>query len=153
MERREIDEEKKKEVQAFTARATIGMIIVVGLYLAYGILTKNLNILIFEILLGIFILGSTALTDVVEPKRLGMLDQMTIGQRSGYQKILLMDLVGVAALLYWLLGMNSEDGSTSILPIVIYFLAMQMKRKFRPEFEGTVDDAEPEQTEEQKKDE
>ena len=153
MERREIDEEKKKEVQAFTARATIGMIIVVGLYLAYGILTKNLNILIFEILLGIFILGYTALTDVVEPKRLGMLDQMTIGQRSGYQKILLMDLVGVAALLYWLMGMNSEEGSTSLLPIVIYFLAMQMKRKFRPEFEGTLDEEETEQIEEQKKDE
>ena len=153
MEKREIDEEKKKSAQAFTARATIGMIIVVGLYLAYGLITKNMNILVFEILLGIFIVAYTALTDIVEPKRLGMLEQMTTGQRSGYQKILLADLIGVAALLYWLMGMNNEEGSTSLLPVVIYFLAMQMKRKFRPEFEGTLDDEETEQIEEQKKDE
>lgn len=153
MGKRETDEEKKKSVQAFTVRATIGMIIAVGLYLAYGLSTNNMNILVFEILLGIFIVAYTALTDVVEPKRLGMLDQMTIGQRSGYQKILLADLIGVVALLYWLLGMNNEEGSASLLPVVIYFLAMQVKRKFRPEFEGTLDGEETEQIEEQKKDE
>ena len=159
MEKREIDEEKKKSIQSFTMKIVIGMIVVIAIYLVYAFATDSLNIIIFEILLGAFIIIYTLLTDVYEPRQLGMFENMTIGQREGLTKIVVTDIVGVGALIYWILGMSSED-SNSILPVVIYFLAMQMKRKFRLEFEGTADDEETEepeqiegQTEEQKKDE
>lgn len=137
MARREIDPEKKKEAQSFTMKVILAITAVLLLYVAYALITKNMNIIIFEILLGIFIVGYTLLTDVVEPYRLGMFKEMTIGQRSGLMKILALDVVGVGALLYYVMGMNNEANSGMLFPVLIYFLCMQMKRKFRPEFEGT----------------
>ena len=43
--------------------------------------------------------------------------------------------------------MSSDDGE-SPMPVLIYFLAAQMKRKFRPEFEGTADEEDEEAEEE-----
>ena len=47
----------------------------------YGIATKRLNSLVFEVLLGIFVIGYSFLNDVAEPYRLGMLQGMTFGRR------------------------------------------------------------------------
>ena len=139
MEKREIDPAKKKEVQRTSVIIVLAMTAVIAAYLIYTLVTKNLNIVLFEIMLSIFVVTYTVLNDVVEPKRLGLLDNMTIGQRDAYMKIIVLDVVGIGGLLYWIAGMSSEDGE-SLLPVLIYFLAAQMKRKFRPEFEGTAEE-------------
>ena len=61
--------------------------------------------------------------------------------------MMLMDVIGAGALLYWISGINSEAGSDILFPFLIYFLTAQMKRKYRAEFEGIVENEEPEETE------
>lgn len=145
MEKRAIDPEKRKEVQRTTTRIIIGITAVIVLYVAYALLTKNLNIAIFEVLLIAFVLAYTVLNDIVEPLRLGIFKEMTVGQKSGFMKIILLDVVGIGAVLYWLLSMGvEENANSSIFPLLIYFLTIQMKRKFRPEFEGTEEEEQQE---------
>ena len=135
----EITEEmkaKKKAAQRLTTGIIIGMTVIVLGYVAYALVTNNINMRIFEALLGIFVIGYLALSDVVEPWLTGLLKDMTHMRKTAYLKILGLDVVGAGALLYWIVGMGSEAGNNLLIPILIYFLANQMKRKLRPEFEG-----------------
>ena len=135
----EITEEmkaKKKAAQRLTTGIIIGMTVIVLGYVAYALVTKNINMRIFEALLGIFVIGYLALSDVVEPWLTGLLKDMTHMRKTAYLKILGLDVVGAGALLYWIVGMGSEAGNNLLIPVLIYFLANQMKRKLRPEFEG-----------------
>ena len=82
------------------------------------------------------------LNDFVEPYRLGIFKEMTVGQKNGFMKILVLDAVGIGAVLYWIVGMgNAENVNNSIFPLLHH---AQWKRKFRPEFEGTDEEREGE---------
>ena len=136
MENTEEMKAKKKAAQRLTTGIIIGMTVVVLGYVAYALVTKNINMQIFEVLLGIFVIGYLVLSDVVEPWLTGLLKDMTQMRKTAYLKILGLDVVGAGALLYWIVGMDSEAGNNLLIPVLVYFLANQMKRKLRPEFEG-----------------
>ena len=138
MEKRIITPEKRKEVGRLTTRVIIGITAVIVLYVAYALIAKNMNVMVFEFLLTVFVVAYAVLNDIVEPYRLGVFENMTVGQRRGILKILALEVVGVGAVLYWIMGIGAEENTGgSILPLVIYIVTVQMKRKFRPEFEGT----------------
>ena len=146
----EITEEmkaKKKAAQRLTTGIIIGMTVIVLGYVAYALVTNNINMRIFEALLGIFVIGYLALSDVVEPWLTGLLKDMTHMRKTAYLKILGLDVVGAGALLYWIVGMDSEAGNNLLIPVLVYFLANQMKRKLRPEFEGITEKILKEQAE------
>ena len=136
MENTEEMKAKKKAAQRLTTGIIIGMTVVVLGYVAYALVTKNINMQIFEVLLGIFVIGYLVLSDVVEPWLTGLLKDMTQMRKTAYLKILGLDVVGAGALLYWIVGMDSEAGNNLLIPVLVYFLANQMKRKLRQEFEG-----------------
>ena len=136
MENTEEMKAKKKAAQRLTTGIIIGMTVVVLGYVAYALVTKNINMQIFEVLLGLFVIGYLVLSDVVEPWLTGLLQDMTQMRKTAYLKILGLDVVGAGALLYWIVGMDSEAGNNLLIPVLVYFLANQMKRKLRPEFEG-----------------
>lgn len=136
MENTEEMKAKKKAAQRMTTGIIIGMTVIVLGYVAYALVTKNINMRIFEVLLGIFVIGYLVLSDVVEPWLTGLLKDMTQMRKTAYLKILGLDVVGAGALLYWIVGMGSEAGNNLLIPVLVYFLANQMKRKLRPEFEG-----------------
>ena len=128
--------ENTEAAQRMTTGIIIGMTVIVLGYVAYALVTKNINMRIFEVLLGIFVIGYLVLSDVVEPWLTGLLKDMTQMRKTAYLKILGLDVVGAGALLYWIVGMGSEAGNNLLIPVLVYFLANQMKRKLRPEFEG-----------------
>lgn len=136
MENTEEMKAKKKAAQRLTTGIIIGMTVIVLGYVAYALVTKNINMQIFEVLLGIFVIGYLVLSDVMEPWLTGLLKNMTQMRKTAYLKILGLDVVGAGALLYWIVGMGSEAGNNLLIPVLVYFLANQMKRKLRPEFEG-----------------
>ena len=137
MEKQNDENQHKKAVQKQTMILLAVMTGVIFAYVIYGLVTKSINMLIFEVLLGAFVILYLVMTDVVEPWRLGMFQNLSEERRAGYVKMMLMDAVGAGALLYWIIGMNSETGSNNILfPLLIYFLSSQIKRKYRAEFEG-----------------
>lgn len=138
MERRVIDPEKRRQVQRTTARAVVGITLVIGAYVLYAMITKNLNVIVFQAMLMAFVVAYAILNDFVEPYRLGIFEGMTVGQKSGFMKILALDVVGIGAVLYWIISMRDvQNANGSIFPLLIYIISAQWKRKFRPEFEGT----------------
>ena len=152
MENTEEMKAKKKAAQRLTTGIIIGMTVIVLGYVAYALVTKNINMRIFEVLLGIFVIGYLVLSDVVEPWLTGLLKDMTQMRKTAYLKILGLDVVGAGALLYWIVGMDSEAGNNLLIPVLIYFLANQMKRKLRPEFEGLTEKVLKEQAEAEESD-
>ena len=137
MEKQNDENQHKKAVQKQTMILLAVMTGVIFAYVIYGLVTKSINMLIFEVLLGAFGFVYLVMTDVVGPWGVGMFQGGSEVRRAGYVKMMLMDVVGAGALLYWIIGMNSETGSNNILfPLLIYFLSSQIKRKYRAEFEG-----------------
>ena len=140
MENHETYENKKmrqKEVQKLTLVVLGVMTVIIIGYAAYGLATESINMLLFSLMLGGFVVIYLVLSDIVEPYRLGLLRELTQEKRSAFLKILLMDLIGGGALIYWIAGLGSETGSDILIPFLIYFLTAQLKRKYRAEFDGS----------------
>lgn len=146
-------EEEKKKVQKQTMKVLLVLTAVIAAYIIYALVTKSLNIVIFEVLLALFVIVYLLMSDIIEPWKLGMFRELTIGRRDGFIKMMAMDVIGAGALLYWILGMSSENGGEVLLPLLVYFLTAQMKRKFRVEFEGGEPDGDSENTGEEKPEE
>lgn len=140
MEENSNSKEQQKKAQRLTMIVVIAMTVLILGYSAYGIATKNMNMTLFAVLLGSFVVVYMLMSDVVEPYLLGLFRELTPERRSGFQKMLLMDAIGAAALLYWIVGVGSDSGSDILIPFLIYFLTNQMKRKYRAEFDGTATD-------------
>lgn len=136
MENKEAMEKKKKAAQKLTMRVLLAMTLIVIGYVVYGLITKDINMILFEILLMLFVTVYLVFSDVVEPWKTGLLQDLTPDRKSAYLKILAADVIGAGALFYWISGMSSEAGNDFLIPVLIYFVATQMKRKIRPEFEN-----------------
>lgn len=147
MENNSNEKERRKQVQKLTMQVLAVMTLAIILYTVYGMVTKTLNMMLFGFMLGGFVVIYLIMSDIVEPYRLGMFQELTEQRRRGFLKMMLMDGIGAGALLYWISGINSEAGSDILFPFLIYFLTAQMKRKYRAEFEGIVENEEPEETE------
>ncbi len=142
METKEAVEAKKKAAQKLTMRVILAMTAVVIAYVAYGLSTGKINMILFEILLALFVTVYLVFSDVVEPWKTGLLKELTPERKAAFLKILAADGVGAGALFYWISGMSSETGNDFLIPVLIYFLATQIKRKLRPEFENVESEAE-----------
>lgn len=125
MENTEEMKAKKKAAQRLTTGIIIGMTVIVLGYVAYALVTKNINMQIFEVLLGIFVIGYLVLSDVVEPWLTGLLKNMTQMRKTAYLKILGLDVVGAGALLYWIVGMGSEAGNNLLFRY--WFISWQIR--------------------------
>ena len=132
--------ERKRSVQKTTMIVLAVLTLIIILYLVYGIVTKSTDMLMFGILLGGFVVIYLVMTDIVEPYRLGLFQELTAERRSGFLKMMLMDVIGAGALLYWLFGMTDSGSSEILLPLLIYFITAQVKRKYRAELEGTLEE-------------
>ena len=121
---------RRKEVQRLTLIVLGVMTVAIIGYTAYGLATETINMLIFGLLLGGFVVLYLVLSDIVEPYRLGLLRELTPEKRSAFLKVLLLDLIGGGALIYWIVGLGTETGSDLLIPFLIYFLTNQLKRKF-----------------------
>ena len=140
MENNSNERQRLKKIQRLTLIVLAVMTVIIIGYAVYGLVVKSINIKVFEIMLGCFVVVYPVLSDIVEPWRMGMPKNLTQERRAGYLKVLLMDVIGSGALLYWILGLDSEAGNNILIPFLIYFLTVQMKRKYRLEFEGKTEE-------------
>ncbi len=129
--------ERQREVQKLTLAVLAVMTVIIIGYVAWGIASKSMNIMVFGFLLGAFVIIYLVMSDIVEPYRLGLFQELTQERRSAFLKMMLMDVIGGGALIYWIVGLDSEFGGDILIPFLIYFLTAQLKRKYRAEFDGT----------------
>ena len=129
--------ERQREVQKLTLAVLAVMTVIIIGYVAWGIAAKSMNIMVFGFLLGAFVIIYLVMSDIVEPYRLGLFQDLRQGRRSAFLKMMLMAVIGAGALIYWIGGLDSESGGDILIPFLIYFLTAQLKRKYRAEFDGT----------------
>ena len=129
--------ERQREVQKLTLAVLAVMTVIIIGYVAWGIAAKSMNIMVFGFLLGAFVIIYLVMSDIVEPYRLGLFQELTQERRSAFLKMMLMDVIGGGALIYWIVDLDSESGGDILIPFLIYFLTAQLKRKYRAEFDGT----------------
>lgn len=134
--------ERQRDVQKLTLAALAVMTVVIIGYVAWAIATESMNIMVFGFLLGGFVVVYLVMSDIVEPYRLGLFQGLTQERRSAFLKMMLMDVIGGGALIYWIVGLDSESGGDILIPLLIYFLTAQLKRKYRAEFDGTASEEE-----------
>ena len=132
------DLERRRRAHKLSLRVLLVFTVIVAAYIIYALVTQDLNIHIFQILLGLFLVAYVVLMDVVEPKLGGLFEDIDQERKSAYYKMLVADIIGSGALLYWVIGIGTESGADILIPAIIYLIAMQGKRKFRDVFEGYV---------------
>ena len=94
MENKEAMEKKKKAAQKLTMRVLLAMTVIVIGYVVYGLITKDINMILFELLLMLFVTVYLVFSDVVEPWKMGLLQELTPDRKSAYLKILAADVIG-----------------------------------------------------------
>lgn len=131
-------EEKKSQIKKRITFLEILLAAVLLLYLVYGIVTKNSNQLLFNVLAAVVIVGYVALNDFAEPYFTEVFVNMNEFAREAYKKYLLWDIVSMAGLLLFVLTFT-EDGSVMVyLGLVVYFIGTKQKRPYQSAYLGDV---------------
>lgn len=152
-----MDERKQKKIKRTITLITITMLVAIVAYMVYVIATKQLNILVFQIVLGSFLLIFFVLMDIIEPMLLKQFDGITQEQQTAYWKFLGVDAIGIGALVFFVytLGSRGEGdpgNSYGLIAALIYLFTSRNKIKFRDEFLGIKkEEEEPEEIEEETK--
>ena len=115
MENNSNSKERQKEVQKLTFIVLAVMTVLIIGYAAYGLITESISMLLFGIMLGGFVVVYIVLTDIVEPFRLGLFQDLARERRAGFLKMMLMDVIGAGALIYWIAGLGSESGNDILI--------------------------------------
>lgn len=143
---------KKKHIQTLTCIILGVITALIAAFLVYTFVTDDLHMIIFEILLGLFLFTYLIMSDVVEPLVLKQFQDLTPDRLNAYLKVLGLDAVGAAAMVYWIVQINSADGTDALIPLLVYFITARWKRKYRAIFDGIApkdaddaDDADEEQ--------
>lgn len=138
-------EEKKKMRKKITAASIVLLVLVVA-YLVYTIASGNSNAMVFNIVVGAFLVLYWLLLDVAEPKLTGELEGLDeIRMRAFYRSVLL-GFAGYAGLLYFLVGIGSN--STGLIGVIVYALTIGAKRKAKEEYLGITEKQQAENAEE-----
>ena len=137
-------ETKKKQIRnRITAVEAVLAMVLLG-YLVYGIVTKNSNQLIFNILAVILVVSSVVLNDVVEPHLTKVFERMDELRKEAYKKYVLWDAASWAGLLLFLFTFGSDDSSFMIVSVLIYVVATRQKREYKEVAFGEVTKADVE---------
>lgn len=137
-------EEKKSQIRKRIAAVEIALAAVLLIYLVYGIVTKNSNQMVFNILATILVVVAFVLTDVVEPYLTKVFEEMDEFRKEAYKKYVLWDAASWAGLMIFVLTFGSEDSTFMIVGVGIYVIATRQKREYRSAYLGEVTKADVE---------
>lgn len=136
-----MDERRRKKIKGIVTLISIVMLVAVVGYIVYAVVRKQLDILVFQIILGSFLLIYFVLMDIIEPLLLKQFDGITKERQTAYWKFLGIDAVGIGALVFFVytLGQGSEGetgSSYGLIAALVYLFTSRHKTKFRDEFLG-----------------
>lgn len=147
----------EKRIKNSITIITVALLLGVVAYIAYAIVTKNIQIPIFQIVLSSFLLIYFVLMSIVEPYLLKRFENITVEQKQAYLKFLGIDALGIGCLLFFVYSMGdiSESGTesnTGLYAALGYLVTSRFKYKFKNQFLGIEEEKEQEKekTEENK---
>ena len=131
-------EEKKSQIRKYITWAELALVLILVIYLIYGLVTKNSNQLIFNIMAIVLVLGCVILNDIVEPYLTECFANMDQFRMEAYKKYVLWDVASMAGLLFFVL--NFTENSTIFIygGLMLFFVGSRQKRPYRSAYLGEV---------------
>ncbi|MDO4522504.1 MAG: hypothetical protein Q4B57_05080 [Eubacteriales bacterium] len=111
------------------------MVLALGLMI-YGLKNQWISDMQSNALMGGSLLLYWVLMDIVEPVTTHRFDGIVPEQKTAYFKFMVMDLVGFAGILYFLIGMGGASGSGNLLGAAVFAAVMKPKRDNQRIFYG-----------------
>ena len=132
-------EEKKAKIRKGILAAEILLAAVLLGYIVFGLVTKNPNQKVFNILAVILVVGFVVLNDFLEPYLTKAFEEMDSYRMEAYKKYLLWDIAAMAGLLIFVFNISNTDDSTLfIVGIALYFIGTKQKRTYQSVYLGEV---------------
>lgn len=129
-------EKKEKQIKKIITGITIGLLLLAAGYIGFIIYKKEFNVTLFTIVMSAFVIIYMLIIDILEPILLKRFQNFEGERRAAYLKVIGLDIIGIGALLYYLIGINNQQQDI-LLPLLIYMVAAMTKRKFKDEFMKT----------------
>ena len=131
-------EEKKSQIRKYITWAELALVLILVIYLIYGLVTKNSNQLIFNIMAIVLVRGCVILNDIVEPYLTECFANMDQFRMEAYKKYVLWDVASMAGLLFFVL--NFTENSTIFIygGLMLFFVGSRQKRPYRSAYLGVV---------------
>lgn len=129
-------EERKSQIRKYITGAELLLVLILVIYLVYGLVTKNSNQLIFNILAVVLVLACVILNDMVEPYLTECFVNMDGFRKEAYKKYVLWDVASMAGLLFFVL--NFTENSTIFVygGLMLFFVGSKQKRPYRSAYLG-----------------
>lgn len=131
-------EEKKKQMRKVITLVEILMAAILLGYLVYGLVTKNPNQAVFNVLAVVLVVSFVILNDIVEPYLTKAFEEMDSFRKDAYKKYFLWDAAAMAGLLIFVLNINSDDSTLFIVGVALYFIGSKQKRTYQSVYLGEV---------------
>lgn len=131
-------EEKKGQIKKRIIVVEAVLATVLLIYLAYGIVTKNSNQMVFNVLATILVMTAVVLNDIVEPYLTKMFEEMDDFRKEAYKKYALWDAASWAGLLLFVFTFGADDSTFLIIGVGLYVIASRQKREYRDAYLGNI---------------
>ena len=129
-------EEQKKNMEKKIMYLSFGVLGLAVVFLIIVGVTGQAETLLFPIGLAVFLAIYWVISDLLPIKWANILEEKTDEQKQAYQMYALLDLGGLAGLVYFIINMESLIG------VIIFAFCTMYKRKQYDKFLGKTEDAE-----------
>lgn len=130
-------EEKKAKIKKIILAIEILFAAVLAGYIILGIITKQPNQTVFNILAVGLVVAFFLLNNVAEPYFTKTFEEMDDFRKEAYKKYLFWDLSAMAGLLIFVLNISNTDSSTMfIVGVFLYFIGSKNKRNYQAAYLG-----------------
>ena len=124
-------EEKKAGIRKKILIAQLGIAAILIGYLVYGLVTKNTNPLVFNILAVVLVGAFVILNDLVEPYLTEVFEGMDEFRKNAYRNYVLWDVASMAGLLFFVTQFTETSNMMIYLGLVVYFIGSKKKRTYQ----------------------
>ena len=132
-------EEKKAKVKKIILAIEILFAVILTGYIVLGIVTKETNQTVFNILAVGFVVSFFLLNDVAEPYFTKVFENMDDFRKEAYKKYLFWDLSAMAGLLLFVFNVTNTESSTMFIAgAFLYFIGSKNKRNYQDAYLGRV---------------
>ena len=123
-------EEKKSQIRKRISVIEVALAAARVLYVAYGIITKNSNPVIFNGLAIFVVVAYLILNDILEPYLTEVFVNMDDFKKEAYKKYLLWDVASMVGLLFFVLNFAEEGNMMIYIGLALYFVGSKQKRTY-----------------------
>lgn len=138
MKQKKSREEKKKIRRGIFAASIVLIVVVLG-FMIWCAMEGFAADVFYYVPIGVFLVVFCFLTDYLEPKLCGEMDDLTEAQKAAYKRFVVLDVIGYVGLVFFMISLNTFD-SMGLLGVAVYVVTTKPRKEARQIFYGNRED-------------